>query len=357
MFTSGEPALADNSPVQSIAINYPPRVISFRLDGVELDCPVFCGVIDRRFHFQECAWEFKYEVASIAAKAVQSVSGSGVDHRAGSAVPLRSEAYAGPGAGFAVLSSFWTIFVAFLYSFYALVTWPIRQLLRMFRRRKAYGKAQVKRVVIVGFDGMDPELANRFMGEGKLPNLAKLRDSGTFRPLRTTFPAISPVAWSTFQTGVNPGKHNIYDFLARDLKNYLPYLSSAQISEPKAAPADRQVLAAAGQARDQGPAAGNALLALAGQGGSFLLRHSRSGNFSAGEVSRRAALRHVRPRSEREARARFVSAPRGRAATSFAKAASAFPSSATARAFVPIFLVRRILWARAASCVPISNSP
>jgi predicted AlkP superfamily phosphohydrolase/phosphomutase len=147
--------------------------------------------------------------------------------------PLRSEAYAGPGAGFAVLSSFWTIFVAFLYSFYALVTWPIRQLLRVFRRRKAYGKAQVRRVVIVGFDGMDPELASRFMSEGKLPNLTKLRDGGTFRPLRTTFPAISPVAWSTFQTGVNPGKHNIYDFLARDLKNYLPYLSSAQISEPK----------------------------------------------------------------------------------------------------------------------------
>jgi predicted AlkP superfamily phosphohydrolase/phosphomutase len=147
--------------------------------------------------------------------------------------PVRGEAYAGPGAGFAVLSSFWTIFVAFLYSFYALVTWPIRQLLRRFRRRKAYGKAQVKRVVIVGFDGMDPELASRFMSENKLPNLAKLRDSGTFRPLRTTFPAISPVAWSTFQTGVNPGKHNIYDFLARDLKNYLPFLSSAQISEPK----------------------------------------------------------------------------------------------------------------------------
>jgi predicted AlkP superfamily phosphohydrolase/phosphomutase len=147
--------------------------------------------------------------------------------------PLRSEAYAGPGAGFAVLSSFWTIFVAFLYSFYALVTWPIRQLFRMFRRRKAYGKAQVKRVVIVGFDGMDPELANRFMSEGKLPNLTRLRDNGTFRSLRTTFPAISPVAWSTFQTGVNPGKHNIYDFLARDLKNYLPYLSSAQISKPK----------------------------------------------------------------------------------------------------------------------------
>jgi predicted AlkP superfamily phosphohydrolase/phosphomutase len=147
--------------------------------------------------------------------------------------PALAHAYAGPGAGFAVLSSFWTIFVAFLYSFYALVTWPFRHLMRSARRRKAYGKASVKRVVIVGFDGMDPELAERFINEGRLPNLKKLRDQGTFRPLRTTFPAISPVAWSTFQTGVNPGKHNIYDFLGRDLANYLPYLSSAQISEPK----------------------------------------------------------------------------------------------------------------------------
>ena len=147
--------------------------------------------------------------------------------------PVRSEAYAGPGAGFAVLSSFWTIFVAFLYSFYALLTWPFRQLLRFRRRRKAYGRALIKRVVIVGFDGMDPELADRFMQEGKLSHLAKLRDQGTFLPLRTTCPAISPVAWSTFQTGVNPGKHNIYDFLARDLSSYLPFLSSAQIRGPK----------------------------------------------------------------------------------------------------------------------------
>src|SRR5437867_5627568 len=147
--------------------------------------------------------------------------------------PVRSEAYAGPGAGFAVLSSFWTLFVAFLYSVYAFLTWPFRHVLRLLRRRKAYGKAQVTRAVILGFDGMDPELADRFMQEGKLSHLAKLRDQGTFLPLRTTCPAISPVAWSTFQTGVNPGKHNIYDFLARDLGSYLPFLSSAQIRGPK----------------------------------------------------------------------------------------------------------------------------
>lgn len=148
-------------------------------------------------------------------------------------LPALAHAYAGPGAGFAVLSSFWAIFVAFLYSFYALMTWPFRQLFRFLRRRNAYGKATFERAVILGFDGMDPDLADRFMNEGRLPNLAKLRDRGTFSKLRTTFPAISPVAWSTFMTGVNPGKHNIYDFLARDTNNYLPFLSSAEIKGPK----------------------------------------------------------------------------------------------------------------------------
>jgi predicted AlkP superfamily phosphohydrolase/phosphomutase len=147
--------------------------------------------------------------------------------------PTPSHAYAGPGAGFAVLSSFWTLFVAFLYSVYAFLTWPFRHLLRLLRRRKSYAKAQIKRAVILGFDGMDPELAERFIRQGKLPNLARLREEGTFRKLRTTFPPISPVAWSTFMTGVNPGKHNIYDFLARDTNNYLPFLSSAEIKGPK----------------------------------------------------------------------------------------------------------------------------
>src|SRR5947207_7637643 len=147
--------------------------------------------------------------------------------------PLRSDAYAGPGAGFAVLSSFWTLFVAFLYSAYAFLTWPFRHLFRLLRHRKAYGKAQIRRAVILGFDGMDPELASRFIAEGKLPNLAKLRDQGTFRKLRTTLPPISPLAWFTFMTGFNPGKHHIYDFRARDLNSYLPFLSSAEIRGPK----------------------------------------------------------------------------------------------------------------------------
>src|SRR5215470_13067094 len=148
-------------------------------------------------------------------------------------LPSLSHAYAGPGAGFAVLSSFWTLFIAFLYSAYAFLTWPLRHLLRLLRRRKSSGKAEIKHAVILGFDGMDPELAEQFIGEGRLPSLTKLREEGTFRKLRTTFPPISPVAWSTFMTGVNPGKHNIYDFLACDRDHYLPFLSSAEIKGPK----------------------------------------------------------------------------------------------------------------------------
>ena len=141
--------------------------------------------------------------------------------------------YVGPGAGFAVLSSFLTLFLAFLYSLFALLSWPLRQLRRLLRRRKVLRKARVRRMVVLGLDGMDPELAARYMEEGKLPHLAALRDRGTFLPLQTTCPPISPVAWSSFQTGVNPGKHNIYDFLARDRATYLPYLSSVEIRAPR----------------------------------------------------------------------------------------------------------------------------
>ena len=79
-----------------------------------------------------------------------------------------------------------------------------------------------QRVFVLGFDGMDPTLARKWMDEGKLPNLKRLSEQGTFAKLETTQPSESPVAWASFATGVNPGKHNIYDFLKRDLQTYLP---------------------------------------------------------------------------------------------------------------------------------------
>ncbi|HXX20135.1 MAG TPA: alkaline phosphatase family protein [Candidatus Acidoferrum sp.] len=144
-----------------------------------------------------------------------------------------AHAYVGPGAGFAVVSSLLTWLLATLQAIFAFLTWPIRQFFRFLRHRRAYRKAQTRRTIILGFDGMDPVLTERFMKQGKLPNLARLRQTGTFQTLATTLPPISPVAWSSFLTGVNPGKHNIYDFVMPDRRRYLPELSSARIRGPR----------------------------------------------------------------------------------------------------------------------------
>ena len=54
-------------------------------------------------------------------------------------------------------------------------------------------------------------------------------------PLGSTLPPISPVAWSTFQTGTNPGKHNIFDFLVPSEQTYQPKLSSVEVHPPRRA--------------------------------------------------------------------------------------------------------------------------
>ena len=144
-----------------------------------------------------------------------------------------AHAYIGPGAGFAVLGSFLVVVAAVVLGGLVLITWPLRALIRVRRRRKAYAKSQVDRVVIVGFDGMDPEIAESMLAAGRLPNLAKLRETGSFLPLATSCPAMSPVAWSSFMTGAGPGRHGIFDFLHRNPRTYLPDLSSAQIRPPR----------------------------------------------------------------------------------------------------------------------------
>jgi predicted AlkP superfamily phosphohydrolase/phosphomutase len=81
-----------------------------------------------------------------------------------------------------------------------------------------------QKMVILGFDGMDPDLVQQWVKDGKLPNIKRLIDQGGLYSLGTTHSAESPTAWASFATGVNPGKHNIYDFLVRDTATYLPDL-------------------------------------------------------------------------------------------------------------------------------------
>jgi predicted AlkP superfamily phosphohydrolase/phosphomutase len=90
-----------------------------------------------------------------------------------------------------------------------------------------------QRLIILGIDGMDPQLLDRFMREGKMPNFAKLEAQGDFRPLTTSIPPQSPVAWSNLITGMNAGGHGIFDFIHRDPKTQGLYFSASRVEGPK----------------------------------------------------------------------------------------------------------------------------
>lgn len=115
--------------------------------------------------------------------------------------------YVGPGAGFAFLGSFLSLVSAIAAGIVSVVLWPFRMAwLRLVRPRRA----RVKKAIFLGFEGFDPLVAEALMAEGKLPNLTRLRDEGSYRTLRTTNPALPAVAWATFATGVNPGMHSVF---------------------------------------------------------------------------------------------------------------------------------------------------
>ena len=91
-----------------------------------------------------------------------------------------------------------------------------------------------RKVIVVGLDGLEPSIIEQMMGQGELPNLATLRARGGFSRVATTAPAQTPVAWSSFATGCNPGKHRIFDFLRRDPKTYLPDLGLNEYEQKNA---------------------------------------------------------------------------------------------------------------------------
>jgi predicted AlkP superfamily phosphohydrolase/phosphomutase len=92
----------------------------------------------------------------------------------------------------------------------------------------------MKKVIIIGLDGFEPKIVERLLKAGELPNLAKLGERGGYSRIRTTYPAQTPVAWSTFATGTNPGRHGIFDFIRRDPKTYLPDLSMNRYEQKNA---------------------------------------------------------------------------------------------------------------------------
>lgn len=148
-------------------------------------------------------------------------------------LPGVSQAYVGPGAGFGVATSFLAVLNAVALSLLSLLIWPFASARRALLRSRIPRRPFAKRVVVLGLDGLSPAVAARLIAGGRMPRLAALARSGILAELATTTPGISPVAWTTFQTGVDPGKHGIFDFLAPDRARYAPVLSSVETARTR----------------------------------------------------------------------------------------------------------------------------
>lgn len=79
---------------------------------------------------------------------------------------------------------------------------------------------------VLGVDGLDPVILDRLMAEGRMPHFTALAREGSYQRLGTSNPPQSPVAWSNFVTGRDPGGHGVFDFVHRDPATYQP-ISSA----------------------------------------------------------------------------------------------------------------------------------
>ena len=92
----------------------------------------------------------------------------------------------------------------------------------------ATSKPRAGKIIVLAVDGMDPGLTEKYMRAGLLPNCRKLSRQGSFARLGTSDPPQSPVAWSNFIAGTNPGGHGIFDFIARDPATITPHLSTSK---------------------------------------------------------------------------------------------------------------------------------
>ena len=201
-------------------------------------------------------------------------------------------AYIGPGAGVALLSSFLVILTTMVLVVFSLLLLPFRMLWRALRRKKRL-TPWVKRLVIVGLDGQDPQLTERFMKEGKLPNFSKLAEMGCYSPA----PDDLPVALAHRLVQL---RHRHRSRQAQHLR--LPEPGPADVPAGAvlgphrrrgALPEDRQVPHPAAQAGAAPLAQVEAELDHPGRARRLEHGAARADHVPAREVPRRAALGHV----------------------------------------------------------------
>jgi len=69
----------------------------------------------------------------------------------------------------------------------------------------------MSKAIIIGLDAANPEMTDRYIREGRLPNLARLIEAGYTAPAMPTIPTATSINWTTIATGAWPGTHGIVD--------------------------------------------------------------------------------------------------------------------------------------------------
>lgn len=116
---------------------------------------------------------------------------------------------------------------------------PLKSARKMPRTTDSAGAApKYERVVVLGIDGLDPKLLQETMQRfpSLTTNFRRLIDEQGLHSLATSTPPQSPVAWSNFITGLNPGGHGVFDFILRDPKTRSPIPSTTKSTPVKTMP-------------------------------------------------------------------------------------------------------------------------
>jgi hypothetical protein len=94
------------------------------------------------------------------------------------------------------------------------------------------------RVLILAFDGLDPRIVRQLMAQDRMPSFARVASEGSFKPISSSTPPQTPVAFSNIISGADPGSHSIFDFIHRDPSPpgsplaVMPYFSMSAASDP-----------------------------------------------------------------------------------------------------------------------------
>lgn len=116
--------------------------------------------------------------------------------------------------------------------------WPIALLLAVTGAllsacSRPVNAARAHKVIVLGMDGLDPQLLHQYIEDGRMPNFKRLEREGSYHELGTSIPPQSPVAWSSVITGMNPGGTGIFDFIQREPNTMQPMFSMARVEAPR----------------------------------------------------------------------------------------------------------------------------